>query len=539
MPISGTRAAHTAQPPPQEPENMSHAAPASPASTTVVVFGPNLSREGEAKGYMHAHAAGCADCKHYGPGRKFGGERDDWQFEARSEQEIVEEINADFIDENEDSTWLDYRGDVYIAPCLKHLPFETPAAEEEAPAAEAKLADFLVGEVEHRSGANLVEWGERSDYRLGKVYSPGFGGLRLYWPKRGGASRAKVEEALWTLFGQAMFRTTFRSTGRWARLDAAALIAAAAPHHAAKRAEDEAKLDAMVADLVAEGRAELGLEARDAAIEQVAQEFDGVELDEPAAEEAPAGWLAFPEGAVEDVVDFWRASCSAALGYRAQPPLGWSAERAQRAAAVELKAAQAGIEAALVEGELGGWNADERDLIRAGALHAGRPVPAELDALAEALFSVRGLAGQGMTTDELAAWVLRALDDPAASIAQAQAEAAEQFGPQCASMHPRHDRVRCAREFGHPGDHSAPDRLDRPGARVGDRVRWAAEQFGTGPAVTTVETVAGFLGDLADAVEIVEGRRCHACGAPAEPHVVAASACPACREPNPYAPASA
>lgn len=445
---------------------MSHAAPASPASTTVVVFGPNLSREGETKGYFHAHAAGCADCKHYGPGRKFGGDRGDWQFDAVSEQEIVEEINADFIDENEDATWLDYRGDVYIAPCLKHLPFETPAAEEEAageaeveaPAEPAsyRLDEFLVGEVEHRSGANLVGWGERSDYRLGKVYSPGFGGLRLYWPKRGGATRAKVEEALWTLFGQAMFRTTFRSTGRWARLDAAALIAAAAPHNEAKRAEDERKLDAMVADLVAEGRAELGLEARDAAIEQVAQEFDGVELDEPAAEEAPAGWLAFPEGAVEDVVDFWRASCSAALGYRAQPPLGWSAERAQRAAAVELKAAQAGIEAALVEGELGGWNADERDLIRAGALHAGRPVPAELDALAEALFSVRGLAGQGMTTDELAAWVLRALDDPAASIAQAQAE--------------------------------------------------AAEQYGTGAGDTTAAALGGFLGDLADAVEIVEER---------------------------------
>jgi len=42
-----------------------------PVGMKVHVFGPNLRAE---VGMFHVHAVDCADCKNYGPGRKFGGD---------------------------------------------------------------------------------------------------------------------------------------------------------------------------------------------------------------------------------------------------------------------------------------------------------------------------------------------------------------------------------------------------------------------------------------------------------------------------------
>lgn len=88
-------------------------------STSVTIFGPNLSGAMQAKGYMHAHAAGCADC------RKYHGEQG-WTVEVTSRREIVEAIYADHMDETPNADWHDF-DDLYVAPCLS-LPDE-PAGE--------------------------------------------------------------------------------------------------------------------------------------------------------------------------------------------------------------------------------------------------------------------------------------------------------------------------------------------------------------------------------------------------------------------------
>jgi hypothetical protein len=82
----------------------------------VAVFGPNLSMEGQNKGDVHVHAAGCGDCKHYGRGRRFGGEDSGWVFEAQSVREVVEEFYADQLDEG--SSYGSCRAEVWVAPCV-------------------------------------------------------------------------------------------------------------------------------------------------------------------------------------------------------------------------------------------------------------------------------------------------------------------------------------------------------------------------------------------------------------------------------------
>jgi hypothetical protein len=84
----------------------------------VHVFGPNLSRAGEQLGTFHVHAAECGDCRHYGPGRKYGGERT-LTMDVASAEEIVRRIYPE--DEFEGST-DSFLGDFHFAPCVKELP---------------------------------------------------------------------------------------------------------------------------------------------------------------------------------------------------------------------------------------------------------------------------------------------------------------------------------------------------------------------------------------------------------------------------------
>lgn len=88
-------------------------------TTTVVIVGPNLQGGAQRKGAFHVHAAGCADLRHYGEGRKFGGDTG-WDVEVSSRREIVEEIYADHIAENPGASWEDY-DDLHVAPCV-HFP---------------------------------------------------------------------------------------------------------------------------------------------------------------------------------------------------------------------------------------------------------------------------------------------------------------------------------------------------------------------------------------------------------------------------------
>ena len=102
------------------------------ARQNVVVFGPNLSGAAQRKAHLHAHVVGCADCKHFGPGRKFGGdmtEADEFKMEAATLDEIVHEVFSDFIDHNDREPLESYRSEIYFAPCVK-LP-QTAGGEVE------------------------------------------------------------------------------------------------------------------------------------------------------------------------------------------------------------------------------------------------------------------------------------------------------------------------------------------------------------------------------------------------------------------------
>jgi len=109
------------------------------ASTTpVTVFGPNLTSVAQRRGDMHVHATSCADCGHYGPGRKFGGEDGGWDLKVADAKELVWAVYGDMISENPDGDWTDYLSDLYFAPCVK-LPHDasTAATEAATPAAPA------------------------------------------------------------------------------------------------------------------------------------------------------------------------------------------------------------------------------------------------------------------------------------------------------------------------------------------------------------------------------------------------------------------
>jgi hypothetical protein len=98
-------------------------APEAPAKMRVTVFGPNLYDQ--SKGQFHAHAADCGDCKHYGHGRKFGGESG-WTIEAASKDDVVGEVYDDMIYANDREPLEDYRSEIHFAPCVT-LP-QTAAA---------------------------------------------------------------------------------------------------------------------------------------------------------------------------------------------------------------------------------------------------------------------------------------------------------------------------------------------------------------------------------------------------------------------------
>ena len=86
----------------------------------IAIYGPNLSGKAQKKGYVHAHAEGCADKRKYGVGGVFGGETG-WTLDASSEQEVVEEVFDGPMSDSEDYTWLDFRDEVWFAPCTRTL----------------------------------------------------------------------------------------------------------------------------------------------------------------------------------------------------------------------------------------------------------------------------------------------------------------------------------------------------------------------------------------------------------------------------------
>ena len=108
----------------------------------VAIFGPNLSGAAQRSGNFHVHAADCGDCKHYGYGRKFGGDNDpgksDMVIEATSKWDVADFFYGpragDF-----DGTVEENMSDFHFSACVDALPDMTDEnkAEEAARAAQA------------------------------------------------------------------------------------------------------------------------------------------------------------------------------------------------------------------------------------------------------------------------------------------------------------------------------------------------------------------------------------------------------------------
>jgi hypothetical protein len=109
--------------------------PEAPATETqrVTVFGPNL--HDQSKGDFHVHAAECSDCKHYGHGRKFGGEPG-WTIDAPSKDDVVLDVYSDMILSNDMYDLADFVSDLHFAPCVT-LPDTRDGIQAEIEAARA------------------------------------------------------------------------------------------------------------------------------------------------------------------------------------------------------------------------------------------------------------------------------------------------------------------------------------------------------------------------------------------------------------------
>jgi hypothetical protein len=89
------------------------------ATTTqhVRVFGPNL--RDQSKGTFHVHAEGCADNRHYGPGKRYGGDDyDGWLMEAASHDDVGDSIYEDHIAEGSMEPG-EGKHDCHFFPCVK------------------------------------------------------------------------------------------------------------------------------------------------------------------------------------------------------------------------------------------------------------------------------------------------------------------------------------------------------------------------------------------------------------------------------------
>jgi len=89
----------------------------------VRICGPNLNDQ--SRGTFHVHSDGCMDLRHYGPGRKQGGERDgrrEMQVKDATVAKIVAEVYADHIAEQPVTSRLSYAvdliNDFWFAPCV-------------------------------------------------------------------------------------------------------------------------------------------------------------------------------------------------------------------------------------------------------------------------------------------------------------------------------------------------------------------------------------------------------------------------------------
>lgn len=85
---------------------------------SIFIVGPNL--RDQSKGQFVIHAAGCRDLQRLA--RSEPEVRNGWGFDGESLHEIVTEVYADIMDENEGTVWAEpnaYMDDFHFAPCVK------------------------------------------------------------------------------------------------------------------------------------------------------------------------------------------------------------------------------------------------------------------------------------------------------------------------------------------------------------------------------------------------------------------------------------
>lgn len=80
---------------------------------SVIVFGPNLPRSLQDKGYFHVHAEGCAHCAKLA-------HHEQWTMQASCREDIVRDLYSNHMAESgeENPDWRDW-DDLYVAPCLR------------------------------------------------------------------------------------------------------------------------------------------------------------------------------------------------------------------------------------------------------------------------------------------------------------------------------------------------------------------------------------------------------------------------------------
>ena len=98
-------------------------------ATRVTVFGPNLSGAAQRKGTFHVHASDCADCKLYGPGKRYRGDDNGFVVLATSVHDIVADVyppeQFDYSGPDDES-YEQYVSDFFVAPCVT---FPKPVAK--------------------------------------------------------------------------------------------------------------------------------------------------------------------------------------------------------------------------------------------------------------------------------------------------------------------------------------------------------------------------------------------------------------------------
>ncbi len=131
------------------------------------VCGPNLSGEAQRRGTFHIHAVGCADLKHYGPGRRFGGDDKGWTLEASSKMQVVEDVypGSDFqYDPSNDAEIGPFLGDFHFAPCCE-LPLRVTAEIDKGHTAvlESTISPQSLSNLAVKNGNNTMTTNTKSN----------------------------------------------------------------------------------------------------------------------------------------------------------------------------------------------------------------------------------------------------------------------------------------------------------------------------------------------------------------------------------------